>query len=329
MSMRRIGAVVNAPRKSKSISSSLDSLKFLLRSQHRRSRQRRKSADRSASMPTKSIWSAKSASPLMQVSQPTLSSANAAGMIFPQPVQMPNIAVIPAVKKPIQKSEKNGNPKYKMSLKVHKFICGLPLTGQAAFLYPKSFLSPQSGRKEILFMNNNAIILGIDHGYGNIKTAHTCFPTGVTTHEKEPTFHNDLLIYDGHFYTIGEGHKEFTADKVMDGDYYVLTLAAIAKELSLRRLTTAKVYLAVGLPLTWVSEQKDSFRAYLLHNESVDFTYQDTDYHVEFAAADIYPSGILALAARRNSDVPKQQAIRDAIPEFLRFNIVESEIRNL
>ena len=97
-------------------------------------------------------------------------------------------------------------------------------------------------------MNNNTIILGIDHGYGNIKSAHTCFPTGVTTYEKEPTFHNDLLIYDGHFYTIGEGHKEFTADKMMDGDYYVLTLAAIAKELSLRRLTAAKVYLAVGLP---------------------------------------------------------------------------------
>ncbi len=146
-------------------------------------------------------------------------------------------------------------------------------------------------------MNNNTIILGIDHGYGNIKTAHTCFPTGVTTHEKEPTFHNDLLIYDGHFYTIGEGHKEFTADKMMDSDYYVLTLAAIAKELSLRRLTAAKAYLAVGLPLTWVSEQKDSFRAYLLHNESVDFSYQDTDYHVEFVGTDIYPQGFAAVAA--------------------------------
>ena len=79
-------------------------------------------------------------------------------------------------------------------------------------------------------MNNNTIILGIDHGYGNIKTAHTCFPTGVTAHKKEPTFHNDLLIYNDHFYTIGEGHKEFTADKMMDEDYYVLTLAAIARE---------------------------------------------------------------------------------------------------
>ena len=47
------------------------------------------------------------------------------------------------------------------------------------------------------YLNNKPIIIGIDHGYGNIKTAHTCFPTGVTAHDKEPTFKNDLLIYEG------------------------------------------------------------------------------------------------------------------------------------
>ena len=30
---------------------------------------------------------------------------------------------------------------------------------------------------------------------------------------------------------IGDGHKEFAPDKVKDEDYYVLTLAVIAKEL--------------------------------------------------------------------------------------------------
>jgi hypothetical protein len=43
----------------------------------------------------------------------------------------------------------------------------------------------------------------------------------------------------------------------------------------------------------------------------------------------LFPSGVLALSASRNDDKPKQQALRDAIPEFLRFNIVESEIRNV
>lgn len=46
-------------------------------------------------------------------------------------------------------------------------------------------------------LNNNPIIIGIDHGYGNIKTAHTCFRTGVTVHDREPTFKNDLLIFNG------------------------------------------------------------------------------------------------------------------------------------
>ena len=52
------------------------------------------------------------------------------------------------------------------------------------------------------FMNNNTnpIIIGIDHGYGNIKTAHCCFKTGVAAYDKEPTFKNNLLIYEGKYY---------------------------------------------------------------------------------------------------------------------------------
>ena len=46
--------------------------------------------------------------------------------------------------------------------------------------------------------NKNGIyIIGVDHGYGNIKTANCCFPTGVESGDTEPTFKNDLLIYQG------------------------------------------------------------------------------------------------------------------------------------
>ncbi len=147
------------------------------------------------------------------------------------------------------------------------------------------------------FVNNtNPIIIGIDHGFGNIKTKNTCFRTGVTAHDKEPAFKNDLLIYEGRYYTIGEGHKEFTADKITDTDYYILTLAAIARELNIRKLTSANVHIAAGLPLTWVSEQKDSFKAYLLQNDTGEFTFRGTDYHVAFAGADIFPQGFAAVA---------------------------------
>lgn len=85
---------------------------------------------------------------------------------------------------------------------------------------------------------------------------------------------------------------------MMDEDYYILTLAAIGRELNIRKLLSARVHLAVGLPLTWVSEQKDEFRAYLLKNETADFNFRGKDYHVEFAGADVFPQGFSAVADR-------------------------------
>jgi plasmid segregation protein ParM len=143
-----------------------------------------------------------------------------------------------------------------------------------------------------------SIIIGIDHGYGNIKTANTCFKTGVTAYDKEPTFKSNLLYYEGKYYQIGEEHKEFTADKMMDSDYYILTLAAIARELNIRKITSANVHLAAGLPLTWVSEQKEGFKQYLLQKEDAHFSFRDVDYHVTFTGADIFPQGFSAIAAR-------------------------------
>lgn len=142
------------------------------------------------------------------------------------------------------------------------------------------------------------IIIGIDHGYGNIKTAHGAFQTGVTAYEKEPTFKNNLLIFEDRYYIVGEEHKEFSADKMQDMDYYILTLAAIARELHMKGITTATVHLAVGLPLTWVSEQKDSFKSYLLQKEVVEYCYKDVDYHVTLAGANVFPQGFAAIANR-------------------------------
>ena len=51
--------------------------------------------------------------------------------------------------------------------------------------------------------NTKPVIIGIDHGYGNIKTAHAIFKTGVTVCEKEPTFSRNLLIYEGKYYLRG------------------------------------------------------------------------------------------------------------------------------
>lgn len=111
---------------------------------------------------------------------------------------------------------------------------------------------------------NDITIIGIDQGYGNMKTANTIFPTAITAYDTAPMFKGDVLEYGGKFYRVGEGHKGFVADKSTDGDFYLLTLAAIAKELEQYRLFTASLCLSVGLPLSWVGSQRESFRQYLI-----------------------------------------------------------------
>lgn len=43
----------------------------------------------------------------------------------------------------------------------------------------------------------------------------------------------------------------------------------------------------------------------------------------------IYPSSIIAMSVASKSEQPKQDSFDRAIPEFKRFNIVESEVRNV
>lgn len=141
-------------------------------------------------------------------------------------------------------------------------------------------------------------IIGVDHGYGNIKTANHIFKSGVLKCSDRPYFDKNLLTYNGEYYLIGEGHKEFIADKYTDIDYYVLTLAAIATELSQRGTTQAVVHIAAGLPLTWIGQQLESFGEYLLQNKNTDFNFKGTDYHITISGADIFPQGYSAIASR-------------------------------
>ena len=71
---------------------------------------------------------------------------------------------------------------------------------------------------------NEMYVIGIDHGYGNMKTANCCFPTGIMAYDNEPLFTADMLVYNGKYYLIGEGHKEFVPDKIKDEDYYLLKI---------------------------------------------------------------------------------------------------------
>lgn len=141
----------------------------------------------------------------------------------------------------------------------------------------------------------NTFIIGIDHGYGNIKTANTVTTTGITVYSSEPTFSGNVLHYNNMYYRIGEGHKEFISDKSADNDFYLFSLMAIAKELSKQGITSADVHIAAGLPLTWVKTQREDFRKYLLQNETVEFSFNDKRYNIRIVGCSVFPQGYTAV----------------------------------
>ena len=82
-----------------------------------------------------------------------------------------------------------------------------------------------------------SIIIGIDHGYYAIKTAHCSFPAGLTSYgEHEPYTRQGLLEFGGCFFVCGTGRQPIQRDKTVNDNYYLLTLAAIAKEIRQRGL---------------------------------------------------------------------------------------------
>ena len=113
-------------------------------------------------------------------------------------------------------------------------------------------------------------IIAVDHGYGNIKTANTVTPTGITAYDTEPIFSGNILEYNGTYYRIGEGHKEFIPDKAMDEDYYLLTLMAVARELN----------------------------AYGIRNEYVSFHFNGKEYKLHFVGCSLFPQGYPAIVSR-------------------------------
>ena len=144
---------------------------------------------------------------------------------------------------------------------------------------------------------SETVIIGVDHGYAAMKSKNFSFPTGLVEYEHEPYTSKDVLEYGGKYYVVGSGRQPLQKDKTVTEDYYLLTLAAIAKELAHRGAEpTAVVHLAAGLPLTSFGRDKKKFRAYLLRDgKPVPFRYEGIGYTVTIAEVSLFPQGYAAV----------------------------------
>ncbi len=141
------------------------------------------------------------------------------------------------------------------------------------------------------------LCIGVDHGYAAMKTPYFSFPSGLVAYEHEPYTQKDVLEYAGKYYVVGSGRQPLQKDKTRTEDYYLLTLAAIAKELEYRNAAhTCSVVLAAGLPLTSFGRDKARFRAYLLRDgKPALFRYEGREYAVTISDVKLFPQGYAAV----------------------------------
>ena len=143
------------------------------------------------------------------------------------------------------------------------------------------------------------MILGIDHGYYAIKTRNCSFPAGITPFgDREPYTRQNVLTFGGCFFVCGSGRQPIQRDKTANDNYYLLTLAAIAKEIEARGAPReCSVTIAAGLPLTSYGREKPAFRKYLLRNagQPTEFAYEGKKYRITIEDVVLFPQGFTAL----------------------------------
>jgi len=98
-------------------------------------------------------------------------------------------------------------------------------------------------------------IIGIDHGNRNMKTAQYVFSASVAPIQSRPDNLENVLEFQEQFYYVGgETLILETVDKTVNMDYYIMTLAAIAKELKGRGKSQVTIRLGAALPPRRFSE---------------------------------------------------------------------------
>lgn len=143
-------------------------------------------------------------------------------------------------------------------------------------------------------------IIGVDFGYGRVKTRNTDEPTRVfAPMNSKPLIGADrALFYQDTWYLEKRFAPNPIADRTRSEDYWLHTLQAIGRELEQRDLHgCSDVVLGVGLPIGRAQSQADALREYLKRPGKQAFAIGDTEYEVSINEVFVISQGYAAALA--------------------------------
>ncbi|KAJ49375.1 plasmid segregation protein ParM [Clostridium tetanomorphum] len=145
-------------------------------------------------------------------------------------------------------------------------------------------------------MNN---IICVDNGnkctkaLGRDESSNICFSSGYIESDVEPISKENLLVYNGKYYTIGTSRFSTIFNKAEDERCLILTLAAIGNYLGEQYANrTNDIILGVGLPIVSYGTLKQQFKEYFKRN-NVRFKWAGNDFEVNIKAI-VFPQGYAA-----------------------------------
>ena len=148
-------------------------------------------------------------------------------------------------------------------------------------------------------ISNGCYIIGFDNGYQFGKTANFMFDNGVFPLGKvEPSVREHSLKFERKYYKVAEGRAAITEDKVSDENARLLTMVAIAKELSVVGVTKADIILAVGLPFSDFGREKKELIKYYEEKPVLKYDFEGIRYDITISKVFVFPQCYSAISQR-------------------------------
>lgn len=157
------------------------------------------------------------------------------------------------------------------------------------------------------------MLIAVDHGNKQIKTAHKVFTSGLRKTDTRPIC-EDFLQYEGKYYSLTSQRIPFTWDKSSNDDFFILTLFAAAYEIEACgeyvRDEINDIDLAVGLPPAHYGSLKGKFENYFKRTEDkeyLSFSFRDKPFYINIRDVKVFPQAYAAALTvlARYQGVPK------------------------
>lgn len=144
------------------------------------------------------------------------------------------------------------------------------------------------------------MLIAIDHGNSLIKTPVADFVSGVMEHSVKPPVTDEVLTFQGRYWTKSGKRLSYMRDKTRDEKFFILTLFAIAMEMERKGkyAPLEHIQLAVGLPPEHYGILRDKFAEYFKNRGLLEFHLGERFYRIQINDVFVFPQAYAAVVPR-------------------------------